>query len=282
MLIWHTFPSALNVNRECMNGLYQMKGCHRFDSAAIFLLMNKSVIITGASRGIGRATALVFAENGYDILICYRTGEKEAYETAEMAKAYGVRAIPFQMDIASLADCRRTAAKALMSFGKIDVLVCNAGISLPKLFTQTTEEEYDQVFDVNTKGMFFLTQAVAKEMISAGGGSIVTVSSMWGEVGASCEVLYSTTKAALIGMTKALAKEVGPSGIRVNCIAPGAIDTPMNRTLDESAIASIVEETPLGRLGEGEDIAKLALYLAAEDSFLTGQVISPNGGFVIC
>ena len=134
----------------------------------------------------------------------------------------------------------------------------------------------------NVRSAFFYAREVLPAMIAQKAGCILNISSIWGMVGASCEVLYSTTKAALIGMTKALAKEVGPSGIRVNCIAPGAIDTPMNRTLDESAIASIVEETPLGRLGEGEDIAKLALYLAAEDSFLTGQVISPNGGFVIC
>ena len=281
MLIWHTFPSALNINRERMNGLYRMKGCHRFDSAAIFLLMNKSVIITGASRGIGRATALVFAENGYDILICYRTGEKEAYETAEMAKAYGVRAIPFQMDISSLADCRRTAAKALMSFGKIDVLVCNAGISLPKLFTQTTEEEYDQVFDVNTKGMFFLTQAVAKEMISAGGGSIVTVSSMWGIAGASGEVAYSASKAAVIGMTKALAKELAPSGIRVNCVAPGVVDTEMNACYDEDTIDMLAEKTPLGKIADPAEIAQSIYFLASENaSFITGQTLTVDGGFI--
>lgn len=259
-----------------------MKGCRRFDSAAIFLLMNRSVIITGASRGIGRAAALVFAKNGYDLLICYRSGEKEAMETAELASAFGVRAIPFRMDLSSLTDCRRTAAKALMSFGKIDVLICNAGIALPRLFTQTTEEEYDQVFSVNTKGMFFLTQAVAKEMIAAGGGSIVNVSSMWGIAGASGEVAYSASKAAVIGMTKALAKELAPSGIRVNCVAPGVVDTDMNACYDEDTMAELAERTPLGKIATPEEIAQSIYFLACEkSSFITGQVLSVDGGFIL-
>ena len=251
------------------------------ESAAIFLLMNKSVIITGASRGIGRATALAFAKAGYDILVCYRTREAEAKETAEEAKSFGVRAIPFQMDMASLSDCRRTAAKAMMEFGKIDALVCNAGIALPSLFTQTTEEEYDRLFSVNTKGIFFLTQAVAKEMIAAGGGAIVNVSSMWGVVGASGEVAYSASKAAVIGMTKALAKELAPSNIRVNCVAPGVIDTEMNACYDEDTMCALAEKTPLGRIGTPEDISNTVLFLASENaSFITGQTLTVDGGFI--
>ena len=190
-----------------------------------YIFMNKTAIITGASRGIGRATALLFAEKGYDILVCYRKEKDLAEEVCKEANAFGVRAIPFQMDMENLSDLRRTVSKAMMEFGKIDALVCNAGIALPKLFTQTDEEEYDRLFDVNTKGVFFLSQAVAKEMISEGSGSIVTVSSMWGIAGASGEVAYSASKAAVIGMTKALAKELAPSGIRVNCVAPGVVDT---------------------------------------------------------
>lgn len=243
--------------------------------------MNKSVIITGASRGIGKATALAFAKEGYDILVCYQSREADAKETAEEAKKYGVRAIPFQMDISSLSDCRRTAAKALMEFGKIDILVCNAGISLPALFTQTTEDDYDRLFAVNTKGAFFLTQAVAKEMIAAGGGSIVNISSMWGVVGASGEVAYSASKAAVIGMTKALAKELAPSGIRVNCIAPGVIDTEMNACYDEDTMSALAEKTPLGRIGTPEDVAKTVVFLASENaSFITGQTITVDGGFI--
>ena len=243
--------------------------------------MNPSVIITGASRGIGKATALAFAKAGYDILICYRSREADAQETAEEARAFGVRAIPFQMDTASLSDCRRTASKAIMEFGKIDVLVCNAGIALPSLFTQTTEEDYDRLFAVNTKGIFFLTQAVAKEMIAAGGGAIVNVSSMWGVVGASGEVAYSATKAAVIGMTKALAKELAPSGIRVNCIAPGVIDTEMNACYDEETMCALAEKTPLSRIGSPEDVANAILFLASENaSFITGQTLTVDGGFI--
>ena len=243
--------------------------------------MKKSVIITGASRGIGKATALAFAKNGYDILLCYQSREEEAKATAEEAKTFGARAVPFQMDVSSLADCRRTTAKALMEFGKIDALVCNAGIALPKLFTLTEEEEFDRLFDVNTKGVFFLSQAVAKEMIASGGGSIVTVSSMWGIAGASGEVAYSASKAAVIGMTKALAKELAPSGIRVNCVAPGVVDTEMNACYDEEAMEALAEKTPLGRIAEPEEIAKAIFFLASENaSFITGQTLTVDGGFI--
>lgn len=247
----------------------------------MFFTMKKSVIITGASRGIGRATALAFAQKGYDLLICYQSREEDAKKTAEEAAARGVRAVPFQMDMASLSDCRRTAAKAMMEFGKIDALVCNAGIALPALFTQTTEEDYDRLFAVNTKGVFFLSQSVAREMIAAGGGAIVNVSSMWGIAGASGEVAYSASKAAVIGMTKALAKELAPSGIRVNCVAPGVVDTEMNACYDEDAMCALAEKTPLGRIATPEDIANAILFLAEDGaSFITGQTLTVDGGFI--
>jgi 3-oxoacyl-[acyl-carrier protein] reductase len=247
----------------------------------MFFTMKKSVIITGASRGIGRATALAFAQKGYDLLICYQSREKDAKKTAEEAAALGVRAVPFQMDMASLSDCRRTAAKAMMEFCKIDALVCNAGIALPALFTQTTEEDYDRLFAVNTKGVFFLSQSVAREMIAAGGGAIVNVSSMWGIAGASGEVAYSASKAAVIGMTKALAKELAPSGIRVNCVAPGVVDTEMNACYDEDAMCALAEKTPLGRIATPEDIANAILFLAEDGaSFITGQTLTVDGGFI--
>ena len=243
--------------------------------------MRKSVIITGASRGIGKATALTFAQNGYDILLCYQSREAEARAVAEEAKSFGARAVVFQMDVSSLSDCRRTAAKAMMEFGRIDALVCNAGIALPKLFTQTEEEEYDRLFDVNTKGVFFLSQAAAKEMIAAGEGSIVTVSSMWGIAGASGEVAYSASKAAIIGMTKALAKELAPSGIRVNCVAPGVVDTEMNACYDGETMEALAERTPLGKIGSPEEIAKAIFFLASENaSFITGQTLTVDGGFL--
>ena len=250
-------------------------------SAAIFFAMRKTAVITGASRGIGKACALLFAENGYDLLLCYRSREEEAKSVAKEAEAFGVRAIPFQMDMESLPDCRRTIAKAMMAFGGIDALICNAGISLPVLFTQTTEEEYDRVFSVNTKGVFFLAQAAAKEMISAGGGSIVAVSSMWGVAGASGEVAYSASKAAVIGLVKALAKELAPSGIRVNCVAPGVTDTEMNACYDEDTMDELAEKTPLGRIADPREIAEAIFFLASEKaSFITGQTLTADGGFI--
>lgn len=243
--------------------------------------MRKSVIITGASRGIGKACALIFAENGYDLLLCYQSREEEAKAVAREAEAFGVRAKVFQMNMESLSDCRRTVAKAMMEFGGIDALVCNAGISLPVLFTQTTEEEYDRVFSVNTKGVFFLSQAAAKEMISAGKGAIVNVSSMWGVAGASGEVAYSASKAAVIGLTKALAKELAPSGIRVNCVAPGVTDTEMNACYDEDAMVALSERTPLGRIADPREIAEAIFFLASEKaSFITGQTLTADGGFI--
>jgi len=242
--------------------------------------MRKSVIITGASRGIGKATALLFAKNGYDLLLCYQSRETEAREVAAQASTLGVRAVPFQMNAESPADCRRTVSKALMEFGRIDALVCNAGISLPVLFTQTSEEDFDRVFSVNTKGVFFLSQAAAKEMIAAG-GSIVAVSSMWGVAGGSGEVAYSASKAAVIGLVKALAKELAPSHIRVNCVAPGVTDTEMNACYDEDAMEALAERTPLGRIADPVEIAEAIYFLASDNaSFITGQTLTADGGFI--
>ena len=245
-------------------------------------MTRKSVIITGASRGIGRACALEFAKAGYDILVCYQSREDAALAVCEEAQTYGVRAVPFQMNTADISDCRRTVAKAMMTFGKVDALVTCAGIALPSLFTDTTEEAYTSVFDINMKGTFFLAQAAAKEMIAAGGGSIVTVSSMWGIAGASGEVAYSASKAAIIGFTKALAKELAPSHIRVNCIAPGVIDTDMNACYDEDAMDALAEKTPLSRIGTPEEVARAIRFLADDtSSFITGQTLSVDGGFIL-
>ena len=244
--------------------------------------MKKTALITGASRGIGRETALTFAKQGYDILVCYRKEELLANEVCKEARAFGVRAVPFCMDMTEPSDLRRTVSKAMMEFGRIDVLVCNAGIAMPRLFTQTSEEDFDLVMNVNLKGVFFLAQSAAKEMIAAGGGSIVLVSSMWGIAGAAGEVAYSASKAALIGMTKALAKELAPSHIRVNCVAPGVINTDMNACYDDETLSSLAERTPLSRLGEPEDVAKAISFLAGDDaSFVTGQTLSVDGGFIL-
>lgn len=235
------------------------------------------VLITGGTGGIGSAMVRLFAQKGHKVSFTYHTSKEKAQSIETECGAFAIMA-----DGKNETSVKSACLAATDKNGAIDALVNCAGISSFQLFQDVSTALWEEMMQTNVRSAFFYAREVLPAMITQKAGCILNISSIWGMVGASCEVLYSTTKAALIGMTKALAKEVGPSGIRVNCIAPGAIDTPMNRTLDESAIASIVEETPLGRLGEGKDIAKLALYLVAEDSFLTGQVISPNGGFVIC
>ena len=241
-----------------------------------------TVWITGASRGIGRACALLFGQKGWNVAVNYRTSESAALSLCRELEGMGVKALALQGDVSDAAQVRRMASRAEYAFGGIDVLVNNAGIAQQKLFTQLTESDWDRMFDVNVKGMFHCCQAVAPMMIAAGKGSIVNLSSMWGQVGGACEVHYSAAKAAVIGFTRALAKELGLSGIRVNCVAPGVIDTEMNAALGPETMESLREQTPLGCIGTPEQVAQAVLFLAGEDSsFITGQVLSPNGGFVI-
>ena len=241
-----------------------------------------TVWITGASRGIGRACALLFGQKGWNVAVNYHTSESAALSLCRELEGMGVKALALQGDVSDAVQVRRMASRAEYAFGGIDVLVNNAGIAQQKLFTQLTESDWDRMFDVNVKGMFHCCQAVAPMMIAAGKGSIVNLSSMWGQVGGACEVHYSAAKAAVIGFTRALAKELGLSGIRVNCVAPGVIDTEMNAALGPETMESLREQTPLGCIGTPEQVAQAVLFLAGEDSsFITGQVLSPNGGFVI-
>lgn len=243
--------------------------------------MTKTVLITGASRGIGRGIALRFAQDGYNVVVNYEKNRELAEQLVSQLKQH-TNAIALQADIGRTEEIARLVQEAKRQFSKIDVLINNAGIARQSLFSDVSEQEFDRMMDVHVKGCFFLSQAVAKDMISRKQGVILNISSIWGLCGASCEVAYSTAKAAVVGMTRALAKELGPSGIRVNCIAPGVVDTDMNAHLCSEDIAALIEDTPLGRLGSAEDIASCAAYLASEEaSFLTGQVLSPNGGFFI-
>lgn len=235
------------------------------------------VLITGGTGGIGSAMVRLFAQKGFKVSFTYYKSQSQAQALARECSAFAICA-----DGKEEESVKAACLAAANQNGKIDALINCAGISSFQLFQDVSTALWEETMQTNLRSAFFYIREVLPSMIAQKSGAIINISSIWGMVGASCEVLYSTTKAALIGMTKSLAKEVGPSGIRVNCIAPGAIDTPMNCALDENAKAALVEETPLGRLGEGEDIAKLALYLVAEDSFLTGQVISPNGGLAIC
>ena len=232
-----------------------------------------NVVITGGSRGIGAATVELFAARGDRVTFLY-----EKNHTAAKAVADKTGAAAICCDVAD----GEAVNRAFSQIGDVDILVCNAGTMYFGLLSQMAEDEWNRLFAVNVGGIYHCVNAAMPSFLKTHRGSIVTVASMWGQVGASCEAAYSATKGAVIALTKALAKELGPSGIRVNCIAPGAIATRMNDNLDEEAVALLREETPLGRMGTPEEIAKAIAFLALEDSaFTTGQVLSPNGGLVI-
>ena len=242
----------------------------------------KTVLITGASRGIGAATAEWFAAHGYTVAVHYHQAEREANAVVARLIAAGADAFAVQADVADAAQVDRMVDTVLGRMGHIDVLVSNAGVSSAGLITDTTDDEWNRMIGVNLSGAFYICRAVLPSMIARQSGRIVTVSSMWGEIGASCEVAYSAAKAGLIGLTKALAKEVAPSGIRVNCVAPGVIQTEMNAHLTAADMAVLADETPCGRIGKPEEIAAAIGFLASDEAdFITGQVLGVNGGMVI-
>lgn len=237
-------------------------------------------LVTGASGGIGRAAALTLARDGFDVGAHYHSNRGAALGLAEEISSLGRRSVALCADLRDHAQAAAMVEDARICLGEVDVLVCAAGIAEQKLFTDITPEMWNQMLSVNLTGTFNSCRAVVPGMIARGRGSIITISSVWGQTGASCEVHYSAAKAGIIGMTKALAKELAPSGIRVNCVAPGAIDTSMNAHLDECAMADIIERIPLGRLGQPEDVAGAVAFLASERAaFITGEVISVAGGF---
>lgn len=232
------------------------------------------ILITGGSRGIGAACVRTFAKAGWQVAFTYEKSEEQA---ASLTRETG--AIALRCDQKSSSDVKKLFSA--LPF-QPDTLLLNAGISLTGLFQDTTEEEWDRVFDTNVKGAFLITKAFLPAMIEQKRGCVIYISSMWGQVGASCECAYSASKAALIGLTRALAKEEGPSGIRVNCICPGVIATDMMSAYSPEDLRALEEETPLERIGTPQDVADTALYLAGEGAaFITGQVIPVNGGFVI-
>lgn len=242
----------------------------------------KTVIITGASRGIGAACARLFAREGWAVAVNYRSSREKAETLAADICRDGGVALAIPADIGSADDVERLFSTAEKELGTVEALINNAGIAQQKLFTDLTEEEWDELFRVDVKGVFLCCRRALPGMIRRQQGCIVNISSMWGQVGASCEVHYSAAKAAVIGLTKALAKEAGPSGIRVNCIAPGVIQTEMNGHLSPEVLEELREETPLEVLGTPEDVAKSALFLCSSaSSFITGQVLGVNGGMVI-
>jgi 3-oxoacyl-[acyl-carrier protein] reductase len=242
----------------------------------------KVALITGASGGIGRETAIKFAKNGYFVIAQYNTNKNGIDSLISTLSEQGVKDMVFgvQADFTDLNSIDNMMAIIGKSFKHIDVLVNNAGTGLYKLITQTSVSEWKKVFDVNVTSIYYLTNLVLNGMIDAKKGKIINVSSIWGNSGASMEVAYSASKSAVIGYTKALAKEVAPSKINVNCVCPGVIDTPINARFSYEDMQVLKEETPLGRIGEPTDISELVYFLADEKSdFITGQVVACDGGF---
>lgn len=242
--------------------------------------MSKVVVITGASRGIGRNIAYNLAVNGYTVVANYNASEDKALSLKEELKNQNVDIDIFKANVCKINEIKKLIDFTIEKYGRIDVLINNAGISEEKLFTDITEEEFDRMIKTNMYSVFFGSQEAARHMIKAHSGCIINISSIYGLTGGSCEVAYSMAKAGVDGLTKALAKELGPSNIRVNSIAPGAIDTDMNGNLTEEEWQAIKEETPLMRIGKPIDVTRCVKWLL-EDEFTTGQVISPNGGLVI-
>jgi 3-oxoacyl-[acyl-carrier protein] reductase len=238
----------------------------------------RCVLISGGDRGIGAAAARAFWQAGYRVAVLYHTHAEAA--AALEKELPGLLAV--QCDVVSRASCEVAFHTVEQAVGHVDVLVSNAGIAQQKLFTDITPEEWQHMLDVNLSGAFHLCQLALPGMIRRKAGRILTVSSMWGQTGGSCEVHYSAAKAGLIGLTKALAKEEGPSGITVNCVAPGVIDTDMMAAFTAEDKAALAEETPVGRLGSADEVAQLLVFLAGESAgYITGQVFGVNGGLVI-
>lgn len=242
-----------------------------------------AAIITGASGGIGRAVAVALAKLKYHLVLTYNSHQSECENLAQVIwENYGVQVLAVKCDVRSSKDAEETVRTAVSAFEKVQVLVNNAGIAQQKLFTDITDEDWDNMISTNLTGAFYMSRAVLPHMIHEKSGRIINISSMWGETGGSCEVHYSAAKAGLIGLTKALAKETAPSGITVNCVSPGVIMTDMMKDFDGETLESLKEETPVNRLGNPRDVAKAVEFLALDSSsFITGEVLRVNGGILI-
>lgn len=242
--------------------------------------MEKIVIVTGASRGIGREIAKRLAKKGLKVIANYNKSQKEAEELRKELEEDGIKIDIIKADVSKREEAKKIAKYALEKYGKIDILINNAGISEYKLFTDETDEDWNKIINTNLYSAFAMSQEVIPNMIHNKNGLIINMSSAWGVVGGSLEVIYSVSKAGMDGLTKALAKELGPSNIRVNSIAPGMIYTKMNEKFSNEELEEIKEEIPLGIIGEPSDISKCIEWLI-EDKYTTGQVISINGGWII-
>ena len=240
----------------------------------------KTVIVTGGSRGIGAAIVKELAKSGYNIVLDYNKSEEAAKKIQEELKEKGINIEIFKADVSKREEVKELVKFTLEKYKNIDVLINNAGIDQIKPFTDITDEDWNKIMQVNLNSVFYCSQEVLENMIHNKKGCIINISSIWGQIGASCEVHYSSSKAAIDGMTKALAKELGPSNIRVNAVAPGIVDTDMNKNLNKDDLEKIKEEIPLGRIAKPEEIVKSIKWLI-EDEYVTGQIISVNGGWGI-
>lgn len=241
----------------------------------------KTAIITGASRGIGRAEAIQLAKDGFAVCINCVERMDLAEDLVKLLNKEGYRAMAFQADVSVRGEVNAMVEEVRRQFGPVDVLVNNAGIAEQRQIQDVNDELWDRIFDVNVKGILHTVQAVLPDMLHRKKGCIINTSSIWGMHGASCEAVYSSSKHAVIGLTKSMAAELALSGIRVNCVAPGVINTDMVQVLGEETLRDLAENTPLGRLGEAEDIASAVSYLASDGaSFVTGQVLTCDGGFI--
>ncbi|MBR2474268.1 MAG: 3-oxoacyl-ACP reductase FabG [Clostridia bacterium] len=235
----------------------------------------KTVLISGGTRGIGRACAELFLNNGYNVAVIYKSNDEAAAQLRDKLGIYAVKA-----DVSVSEDVKKAVGAVAERFGSVDVLINNAGISHIGLIQDVSDGDFRRVMDTNLSGAFYMCREVAPMMISAKSGRIINIGSVWGNHGASCEAVYSASKAALRGLTSSLAKELGPSGITVNCVEPGVIETDMNACFDKETLSALANETPLCRLGKTEDVANAVMFLASDKaSFITGQFIGVNGGF---
>ena len=242
--------------------------------------MEKVAFVTGGSRGIGRAVVRALAAEGYRVGIDYLQAREQALALEAELRAQGCEALAVQADVADREAITAAIRRVEAAYGPVSLLVNNAGIAQQRQFQDITEDFWARIFSVNVNGAFHASQAVLPHMLHEKAGCIVNISSIWGQRGASCEVAYSCTKAALIGLTRSLAMELAPSGIRVNCVAPGVIHTDMVEVLGAETLRELAEQTPMGRLGTPEDIAGAVVYLA-QAPFVTGQVLTADGGFIL-
>ncbi len=242
----------------------------------------KTVLVTGATGGIGKAIVTAFARAGYNVALhTFSKMQKAEALCTELSQNFGIKAVAVCADISKKSEVDAMMKEVSSVFGGVDVLVNNAGISQIKMLCDVAEDEWDRMFDVNVKGAYLCTNAVTNYMVHNKWGRIVNISSVWGVAGASCEVHYSASKSALVGFTKALSKEFAPSGITVNCVCPGLIDTEMNRHLSNEELSDIVADIPVGRIGLPEDVANAVMFFADEkNSYVTGQTLNVDGGWI--